>query len=494
MIDEMAGPTPSSAERRAFITDRMRRDEERFLETLSKGLALLEDEIAELRTRRARAARRRRVFRLYDTFGFPVDLTEDILRGRGLTLDQAGFDSLHGRAARAGAGCLEGQRRPAVGEESTAPRRRPRTEFCGYDGLEASRRRRGAAGRTARAVAARGEGDEVELVVEETPFYAESGGQVGDRGELTTTLGRSRRGRRDTQKPVGRPDRPPRPVVEGEIGWATAPISCASTPRRGPATVRNHSARICCTPPCARCSAPRRCRRARWWRPTACASTSPTTPRSPTRRSSASRISPTSGSSQRQAEVREMPYDEAIEAGAVAIFEEKYGDEVRVISFGDFSTELCGGTHARATGDIGLLKIVSESGIAAGVRRIEALTGSGALAHMREQERVAPATGREAQDPCGRPAGSRRAAARGAPRAPAAELEKLRRPAAARPPGTSRRPAPRGRRHPALWIAARVEGVGGKELRGMVDDLRGKLGSGVVLLAPSGAGVPSPWA
>ena len=86
--------------------------------------------------------------------------------------------------------------------------------------------------------------------------------------------------------------------------------------------------------------------------------------------------------------IREMSYTDAIEAGAIAIFEEKYGDEVRVISFGDFSTELCGGTHARATGDIGLLKVVSESGIAAGVRRIEALTGMGALDHMREQERT----------------------------------------------------------------------------------------------------------
>jgi alanyl-tRNA synthetase len=180
-----------------------------------------------------------------------------------------------------------------------------------------------------------------------------------------------------------------------------------------------------------------------------------------------------------------MSYPDAIEAGAIAIFEEKYGDSVRVISFGDFSTELCGGTHAGATGEIGLIKIVSQSGIAAGVRRIEALTGLGALEHMRRQERAlqrvanllkAPVTELPAR--VEKLLEERRAAEQ--------ELAALR---AARRGVASADLTERAREVAGVRVVtAAVDGASDKELRAMVDDLRARLGTGVVLLAATAEG------
>jgi alanyl-tRNA synthetase len=180
------------------------------------------------------------------------------------------------------------------------------------------------------------------------------------------------------------------------------------------------------------------------------------------------------------ASVREMSYPEAIESGAVAIFDEKYGDVVRVVQFGDFSTELCGGTHACATGEIGLLKILSESGIASGVRRIEALTGLGALNHLRNQEKALRSASEllrvstaEVPARIEKLLEDRRSAER--------EIERLR--SAQR--GKASKDLTRDAREISgvRVIATRVAGAEAKELRGMVDDLRGQLTSGIVLLA-----------
>jgi alanyl-tRNA synthetase len=180
------------------------------------------------------------------------------------------------------------------------------------------------------------------------------------------------------------------------------------------------------------------------------------------------------------ATVSEMSYSEAIESGAIAIFEEKYADRVRVVQFGDFSTELCGGTHAAATGEIGLLKVLSDSGIASGVRRIEALTGIGALKYLRNQERTLRSISELLRVPTGKlPARveklleDRRKGER--------EIERLR--------SSQRGEVSKNLSHDAREIAgvrvvtSRVGDAGAKELRGMVDDLRGKLASGIVLLA-----------
>ena len=180
-----------------------------------------------------------------------------------------------------------------------------------------------------------------------------------------------------------------------------------------------------------------------------------------------------------------MSYDDAIQSGAVAIFEEKYGDRVRVMRFGDFSTELCGGTHAGATGDIGLLKVVSETGIAAGVRRIEALTGMGALAHVRGQEArlreiaaLLKAPESDIVERVERLLDERKAAQR--------EIDSLR--GAQRGDLAGDLVDAARTNADGKVLAARVDGVEAKELRTLVDDLRGKLGEGIVLIASETGG------
>jgi alanyl-tRNA synthetase len=477
VIDTMAPAYPELAERRAFITSRVRREEERFLETLTHGLGLLEDEIAALEERGERTLAGSVVFKLYDTFGFPVDLTEDILRGRGLGYDPSGFDAemaqqrTRARAAWKGSGAARGD---AVYDQLAGEQK---TRFCGYGTLEASS--------TVRALLVDGrpvetaeEGDEVEVVVDETPFYAESGGQVGGRGEIDLPDGRVEVA--DTQRPAGELIVHRGRVVRGGVSVGNRATLRVDAEARG-ATVRNHSGTHLLHAALRAVLGPQAMQKGSLVAPDRLRFDF--THDAPLSVQEIERIEDLANEwieANAPAAVREMGYSEAIESGAVAIFEEKYGDRVRVISFGDFSTELCGGTHARATGDIGVLKIVGESGIAAGIRRIEALTGQGALAYMRSQERLLARLSGLLKTPIGelptrveKLLEERRAADQ-----EIAKLRAVQRGAAAADLSSEAQEIAGVR-----VIRARVEGVTGKELRGMVDDLRGKLGSGIVLLA-----------
>jgi len=477
VIDTMAPAYPELAERRAFITSRVRREEERFLETLTHGLGLLEDEIAALEERGERTLAGSVVFKLYDTFGFPVDLTEDILRGRGLGYDPSGFDAemaqqrTRARAAWKGSGAARGD---AVYDQLAGEQK---TRFCGYDTLEASS--------TVRALLVDGrpvetaeEGDEVEVVVDETPFYAESGGQVGDRGEIDLPDGSVEVA--DTQRPAGELIVHRGRVVRGGVSVGNRATLRVDAEARG-ATVRNHSGTHLLHAALRAVLGPQAMQKGSLVAPDRLRFDF--THDAPLSVQEIERIEDLANEwieANAPAAVREMGYSEAIESGAVAIFEEKYGDRVRVISFGDFSTELCGGTHARATGDIGVLKIVGESGIAAGIRRIEALTGQGALAYMRSQERLLARLSGLLKTPIGelptrveKLLEERRAADQ--------EIAKLR--AVQRGAASADLSSEAQEIAGVRVIRARVEGVTGKELRGMVDDLRGKLGSGIVLLA-----------
>jgi alanyl-tRNA synthetase len=353
-----------------------------------------------------------------------------------------------------------------------------RTVFRGYEtlSLEAPVRAllvAGAGRETAR------EGEEVEVVVDQTPFYAESGGQVGDRGVIRTPSGEV--AVEDTQRPVGELVVHRGRVTKGEIHVdARAQLEVDAEARA--ATVRNHSGTHLLHAALRRVLGPQAMQKGSLVSPSRL-------------RFDFTHDAPLTGEQIEAIEdhvnrwieanvpgqLREMAYPEAIAAGAIAIFEEKYGERVRVISFGEYSTELCGGTHARATGDIGLLKILSDSGIASGVRRIEAATGLGALAILREQEKT-----------LGRVAAALRTSVAELPeraeklmlerREAEREIEKLR---AARHGGGGALDLAAGAKQVAgvRVLATRVDGADARELRPLVDQLRQKLGSAVVLLA-----------
>jgi alanyl-tRNA synthetase len=477
VIDEMGGAFPELVERRAYITDRVRREEERFLETLAKGLSLLEDEIAEVKSRGGGALPGPVVFKLYDTFGFPVDLTQDILRGHGLTTDDAGFEAEMDAQRARSREAWKGSGDAGVAEVHGRIAADVRTGFLGYEALEADSDVRALL--VAGAPADRAEaGSEVEVVVSETPFYAEGGGQVGDRGAIETATGRVEV--EDTTRPSGELVVHRGKVTQGHVAVGqTATLRVDAEARA--ATVRNHSGTHLLHAALRRVIGPQAMQKGSLVAPDRLRFDF--THDQPLTEAQIEEIEDLVNRWIEQnapARVGLMGYKEAIDAGAIAIFEEKYGDEVRVVSFGDVSTELCGGTHARATGDIGLLKIVSESGIAAGVRRIEALTGLGALAWLRDQQRRLRRAGEMLRVPADqvperveklleeRRAAEKEIAAlrRGERGASAADLV-----AAAREVGGTK------------LVATTVEGVGGKDLRELVDQVRQRLGSGVVLLA-----------
>ncbi len=482
VIDEMGEAYPDLVERRAYITDRVAREEERFLETLSKGLSLLEDEIRAVKERRAEVLSGDVVFRLYDTCGFPIDLTEDILRGHGLRVDQAGFDSAMDEQRERARAAWKGSGEKAVGEVYGRLAAVHATRFLGYEALEIRTPLR-AIVRDGVEVETAAAGDLVEIVTEETPFYAESGGQVGDRGEIVTSAGRVRV--EDTQRPVeglvvhrGR-------VVDGSLRVGDEGALRVDAELRA-ATVRNHSGTHLLHAALRKVLGPQAMQKGSLVSPDRLRFDF--THDAPLSECEIERIEDLANAwieANAQARIRTLPYKQAIAEGAIAIFEEKYGDEVRVISFGDFSTELCGGTHACATGEIGLLKVVSEQGIAAGVRRIEALTGAGALAHLREQERALERVAELLKAPVGEvPARIEKLLEER--RALEKELDRLR---------SERRGAATGDLASSARevggvrvLAAKADGVDGGDLRAMVDSLRQKLGSGIVLLAAESDG------
>jgi len=477
VIDEMRDAYPALGERRAYVADRVRREEERFLETLKKGLDLLEDAIARARQADLTALPDDVVFRLYDTFGFPVDLTEDILAGRGLRFDHAGFEAAMNEQRERARAAWKGSGETAVGPVHAQLAADFETRFRGYEGLELDSRVLALVSRGSAVPVAR-EGEPVEIVVEETPFYAESGGQVGDRGTIATATGRVEV--EDTQRPAGTLVVHRGRVARGEV-YLDQPAHLAVEPMHRFGAVRHHSGTHLLHAALREVLGPNATQRGSLVTPSRLrfdfSHDAPLT--RDQIRTVEDLVNGWIGANE-PARVETVPYREAVAAGAIAMFGEKYGDRVRVVTFGDFSMELCGGTHARATGDIGVLKVVSETGIASGVRRVEAVTGQEALRRWREQEQALERTAELLRSPVGELEArveklleERRALER--------ELERLR--------ADQRRAASGDLASQAedvagvKVLAARVEGVAGDELRAMVDALRERLGSGIVLLA-----------
>ena len=481
VIDEMAEAYPELVDRRAYITDRIKREEERFLETLTKGMDLLDGEIEELKGKGATTLPGDTVFRLYDTFGFPVDLTADILVGHGMTLDQGGFDSaMEEQKARARAS-WKGSGDTAVQEIYGRIASDVETTFRGYEALELE------APITAmlsggEAVASASAGDEIELVFEETPFYAESGGQMGDQGRITTESGVVTV--RDVQKPVAGLFVHHGVVESGEVSVdQEARLDVDAENRQ--ATVRNHTGTHLLHSALRETLGEQAMQKGSLVGPERLrfdfTHDAPLTLEE--LETIEDRVNEMIESNQ-GGQTREMDYPSAIKAGAIAIFDEKYGEEVRVVSFGDCSTELCGGTHAKATGDIGLLKIVSESGIAAGVRRIEALTGIGAIRHIREQERLATDAAETLKVPLAELPGrvgklieERKEAQK--------QIDELRskRSSGGAADDLFAKARAIASQDGAKAISGVVEDVDAKAMRTMVDDYKNRLGSGVVCLA-----------
>ncbi len=338
--------------------------------------------------------------------------------------------------------------------------------------------------RNGQLVSEAAEGDKVELVFEETPFYGESGGQVGDRGRVTTATGEVEI--EDVQKPVGGLFVHVGVVRKGTIQVdQDARLEVDAESRQ--ATVRNHSGTHLLHSALREVLGNQAMQKGSLVGPERLRFDF--THDAPLTRAQLEAIEDRVNrwiEQNQPGQTREMDYKSAIAKGAIAIFDEKYGDEVRVVSFGDCSTELCGGTHARATGDIGLLKIVSESGIAAGIRRIEALTGMGALRHIRAQERLAQDAAERLKVPLaelparvGKLLDERKEAQKQIDDlrlkkqgGGATDLFSSARPLAAIPD--------------ARAISGRVEDVDAKAMRMIIDDLRNRLGSGVVCLAAAG--------
>jgi alanyl-tRNA synthetase len=363
----MGGAYPELGKNRAHIERVLEQEEVRFAETLATGMGLLEEAIRSARGQRIAGEA---VFKLYDTFGFPVDLTADIARERGLTIDQQGFEAaMEAQRERARAASKFGvDLREGVSVEG-------RTAFSGYDGLTDQSRvleliKDGAKVERLHA------GDEGQVVLDRTPFYAEAGGQVGDQGVLTT--GSARFDVRDTQK-LGNAHAHIGKVVLGEINVGDAITAQVDAALRG-ATVLNHTAthllhaalrKVLGTHVTQKGSlvAPDRLR----------FDFSHYQAVTPAELTEIERLVNAEIRANAAAEIEVMPFDRAVAAGAMALFGEKYESDVRVLRVGEFSMELCGGTHVKRAGDIGFFKIVSEAGIAAGVRRIEALTGEAAV-------------------------------------------------------------------------------------------------------------------
>jgi alanyl-tRNA synthetase len=372
--EEMGSAYPELRAQRAHIERVLRQEEERFAETLSQGMALLDGAIDKLSGKQIPGET---VFRLYDTFGFPLDLTSDIARERGLTIDEAGFESaMNAQRERARAASKFGvDLRSDVKVEG-------QTKFTGYES-EVGTGRIAALLRGKESVQELRAGEEGQVVLDATPFYAESGGQVGDRGVLVS--GESRFEVADTQKlgkahvHVGKVDSGALrvgDVVQAQVDHALR----QATRLNHTATHLLHAAlrKVLGTHVTQKGSlvSPERLR-------FDFAHYSAVTPEE---LREIERLVNAEIRGNAEAETRLMNFDAAVSEGAMALFGEKYDDEVRVLRVGDFSTELCGGTHVSRAGDIGLMRVVSEGGIAAGVRRIEAVTGEGAFAHVVETD------------------------------------------------------------------------------------------------------------
>ena len=484
LVRQMGAAYPELVRGQALIEETLKLEETRFRQTLDRGLRLLEDELGHLPEGAALPGEA--AFKLYDTYGFPLDLTQDALREKGRKVDTDGFEAAmaeqkaKARASWAGSG----ETKDAAIWFDLAEKHGA-TEFLGYDTETAEGQVLAlVAGGAAQAVATSGQS--VQIVLNQTPFYAESGGQVGDMGDLSTDSGRARI--TDVKKSQGLFLHFAE-VTEGEIRQGQGAQLAVDHARRS-AIRANHSATHLLHEALRRALGDHVAQRG--------SLNAPDRLRfdfSHSKALSAEELATVEAEvnsfirSNGPVETRIMTPDDARALGAQALFGEKYGDEVRVVSMGaldgsgkgadgrTYSLELCGGTHVARLGDIGLCVILGDSASSAGVRRIEALTGEGALAYLNEQMKrlaevaaalkAAPA---ELVDRVKALVDERRALQN--------EVAQLRREAAMGGGAGAEAKEIAG----VKFLAQIVQGVPGKDMPGLIDEMKARVGSGAVLL------------
>jgi alanyl-tRNA synthetase len=478
LVKQMGDAYPELANNAARVEQVLRQEEERFGETLEHGMKILDTALAALpaaQKDQAQILDGNTLFTLYDTYGFPVDLTADICRERGVDVDQAGFDVAMDRQrdqARAA-----GKFKMAEGLVYSGAQ----TVFEGYDHLQRPGKVLAlyVGGSTVERVSA---GQDAIVVLDQTPFYAESGGQVGDTGCLTVNS--TQFDVLDTQKI--------QPGVFGHHGRLSSgtlsvgdAVTASVNAEQRTRTVRNHSATHLMH------KALREVLGGHVQQRGSLVDGDKTrfdfahdAPMSEQEIARVEAIVNAEVLSNQAAVAQTMSYDDAVKGGAVALFGEKYGDSVRVLDIG-FSRELCGGTHVARTGDIGLFKVITEGGVAAGVRRIEAVTGANALAWVQHlNATVQRAAAALKTQPAELP--ERIGLLQDQLKAVEKELDQARAKLASSAGNALTEAAiemPAGFK----LLVTEVKGVDPKDLRSMVDQLKDRLKSAVVLLATASA-------
>ncbi|MFO1333545.1 MAG: alanine--tRNA ligase [Piscinibacter sp.] len=377
LVDEMGEAYPELKREKLRVTEVLEQEEERFFQTIANGMEILEAALASLEKAGAKQIDGETAFKLHDTYGFPLDLTADVCRERGVTVDSAGFEAAMNRQreqARAA-----GKFKMAAGLEYDGVA----TTFHGYEHLVCEHSKVVALYVDGTPVRKASAGDDVVIVLDHTPFYAESGGQVGDSGELRNN--RARVLVEDTIKVQAAVHGHSGRVVEGEIEIGDQFVARVDAEKRAK-TMRNHSVthlmhkalREVLGGHVQQKGSLVNAERTRF-------DFAHNAPMTEAQVAQVEAIVNAEILANAATQARVMGIDAAQKAGAMMLFGEKYGDEVRVLDIGS-SRELCGGTHVQRTGDIGVFKIVAESGVAAGVRRVEALTGDNALAYLQSLE------------------------------------------------------------------------------------------------------------
>jgi alanyl-tRNA synthetase len=489
LVAQMGDAYPELRRAEPAIIDTLRQEEERFRRTLGRGMGLLDEATAGLSAGAVLSGET--AFKLYDTYGFPLDLTQDAVRARGLTVDLAGFDAAMARQREQAREAWTGSGQVAAAGEWFAIRDRlGPTDFVGYDDGEGTGEVL-ALVTDGREVDGVKTGSKVQAVFDRTPFYAESGGQAGDQGEIEWAMPDGSVGRArvtDVQKQAGDLFVHDLEITQGTLAPG-ARVRLAVDPDRRAATRANHSATHLLHAALRNVLGAHVSQKGQMVDGERIrfdfSHGAPITP------DEIDRIEAEVNAVVRQnlpAETELMDQKKAMAAGAMALFGEKYGDTVRVLTLGEalagqgaYSVELCGGTHVARTGDIALFKIVQEQGVAAGVRRIEALTGESARRWLLDQAAVAKGLADQFKVPVSE-VPARVATLEAQRRQLEKDLAETKRQLAMGGGGGGAAPAGPEEVNGVQVLARVMEGVGGKDLRPIAEEFKKQLPDGVILL------------